>query len=395
MSRILRRPMFRGGQVVDSRGTGITSGLMDGGRVGYSNGDFVSPGAKLFEKPRTYEEIIAAQNLKSTGPLVTESFIKDKFKNFRNKFLQTGEEKDEIVSPEDFNFSDMSFMLDPKNRATTDLLRENPDQAYEMFKTGKLGDIDFSKKQKEQKILAKKSGEDVDFGNTTVKNTEQQLTEDQKRIAELEKQLLEIQQDKNNEASTDITQEEIFKMLGGDKARSRDVGKELLTFAGAEGDTVSEKFQSYVRDTAKIPSETQRLKEAAATLAIKDKLADRQSDRDIKKLAAVEGVRASIKKAGNDPKNLPWQQKKAYYADVLKTGSLKSSEVIRAALMDTKSEEGKVIHPTTNDTSIVNNPENFEVGLYVVDAGEKGKLVVEILEENGVKVAKPRNEFAI
>ena len=36
MSRILRRPMFRGGQVIDSRGTGITSGLMDGGRVGYT-----------------------------------------------------------------------------------------------------------------------------------------------------------------------------------------------------------------------------------------------------------------------------------------------------------------------------------------------------------------------
>ena len=38
MSRILRRPMFRGGKVIDSRGTGITSGLMDGGRVGFSNG---------------------------------------------------------------------------------------------------------------------------------------------------------------------------------------------------------------------------------------------------------------------------------------------------------------------------------------------------------------------
>ena len=39
MSRILRRPMFRGGRV-DSRGTGITSGLSynNGGRVGFSNG---------------------------------------------------------------------------------------------------------------------------------------------------------------------------------------------------------------------------------------------------------------------------------------------------------------------------------------------------------------------
>ena len=31
MSRILRRPMFRGGRV-DSYGTGIASGLADGGR---------------------------------------------------------------------------------------------------------------------------------------------------------------------------------------------------------------------------------------------------------------------------------------------------------------------------------------------------------------------------
>ena len=35
MSRILRRPMFRGGGKIDSRGTGITSGLED--RPGYAN----------------------------------------------------------------------------------------------------------------------------------------------------------------------------------------------------------------------------------------------------------------------------------------------------------------------------------------------------------------------
>ena len=37
MSRILRRPMFRGGRV-NSYGTGIASGLADGGRVGLFNG---------------------------------------------------------------------------------------------------------------------------------------------------------------------------------------------------------------------------------------------------------------------------------------------------------------------------------------------------------------------
>ena len=40
MSRILRRPMFRGGRV-NSYGTGIASGLADGGRVGYKDAGIV------------------------------------------------------------------------------------------------------------------------------------------------------------------------------------------------------------------------------------------------------------------------------------------------------------------------------------------------------------------
>jgi len=43
MSRTLRRPMFRGGRV-SSYGTGIASGLADGGRVGYFNGELVTGG---------------------------------------------------------------------------------------------------------------------------------------------------------------------------------------------------------------------------------------------------------------------------------------------------------------------------------------------------------------
>jgi hypothetical protein len=55
MSRVLRRPMFRGG-IADSEGVGITSGLTDnysqGGRVGFANGpsyfDVISPYSKQF-----------------------------------------------------------------------------------------------------------------------------------------------------------------------------------------------------------------------------------------------------------------------------------------------------------------------------------------------------------
>ena len=48
MSKILRRPMFRGGPV-DSRGTGITSGLMDGGRVGLQGGGTYADALALAE----------------------------------------------------------------------------------------------------------------------------------------------------------------------------------------------------------------------------------------------------------------------------------------------------------------------------------------------------------
>ena len=53
MSRILRRPMFRGGRV-DGRGTGIASGLSyeKGGRVGYATGgDIMARLSNFFTKP--------------------------------------------------------------------------------------------------------------------------------------------------------------------------------------------------------------------------------------------------------------------------------------------------------------------------------------------------------
>jgi hypothetical protein len=41
MSRILKRPMFRGGGKVSSYGNGIATGLADGGRPGYGEGEDV------------------------------------------------------------------------------------------------------------------------------------------------------------------------------------------------------------------------------------------------------------------------------------------------------------------------------------------------------------------
>ena len=68
--------MFRGGKVIDSRGTGITSGLMDGGRVGYQSGDLVL-GGDLYSKD-DYTKFITnyADTIKSPA-LYKSIFTKD------------------------------------------------------------------------------------------------------------------------------------------------------------------------------------------------------------------------------------------------------------------------------------------------------------------------------
>ena len=69
MSRILRRPMFRGGPV-DSRGTGITSGLMDtpkyatGGRVGYNQAGLVAPLYTANTPIRSGQNLVDLANMK-------------------------------------------------------------------------------------------------------------------------------------------------------------------------------------------------------------------------------------------------------------------------------------------------------------------------------------------
>jgi hypothetical protein len=73
MSRILRRPMFRGGPV-DSRGTGITSGLMDdtgyadGGRVGFQvGGGLFSSGP--YNPYGSYDPSLSAFSMDNKRPL--------------------------------------------------------------------------------------------------------------------------------------------------------------------------------------------------------------------------------------------------------------------------------------------------------------------------------------
>jgi len=72
---------------------------------------------------------------------------------------------------------------------------------------------------------------------------------------------------------------ELFaELLGGDEAKGKDVSDMLLRFAGSGGDTVGEKFQQYIANEAQAgPSRTEKLNQAAASLAINDYIAGKRS----------------------------------------------------------------------------------------------------------------------
>ena len=76
-------------------------------------------------------------------------------------------------------------------------------------------------------------------------------------------------------------------MLGGDKARRRDLGDMLAGASAAflgTGD-VKEGLAEFMKQQATSgPSRLEKIEQAAATLDIKDKLAERQSGRDLSKL---------------------------------------------------------------------------------------------------------------
>ncbi len=68
------------------------------------------------------------------------------------------------------------------------------------------------------------------------------------------------------------------ELLGEGEARGKDVSDMLLRFAGSGGNTVGEKFQQYIGAEAMAgPSRTEKINQAAASLAINDYIAGKRS----------------------------------------------------------------------------------------------------------------------
>jgi len=329
MSRILRRPMFRGGRV-DSRGTGIASGLSyeKGGRVGYATGGdimarlsnffnspalnpdgtpvtlprrnivddaafLIGPGKfakaggaglnliKSFSKANKFPPGYPQRGLKQTGGYNLETLMRD------NKFLSNQYFKD-AISP---IISGGKEILKPIGTAAKEYTLPFGIGALLTGAAGKMGydaftdDEDPDKKTEEQKLIEL-----------------EQKKKDDEALEQLLKDLAKAEQDKvtagmGKEEDIEINKEKYAKLLGGDKARGKDVTDMLLSFAGKalkpEAD-VKTAFGEFFEDEAKRPSRGQKIDDAAATLAINEYIAGKKSKAELDRFFAQTDYKASL-----------------------------------------------------------------------------------------------------
>ena len=236
MSRILRRPMFRGGRV-DSYGTGIASGLATGGRVGLYRGGSLS--YNPFQQSQT-QSLVEAYTPKG----LPQSFI-DFFQ--ANQVNQRPTGRFRTTTPgATLNESELAY-------------EEFPEVSSEM-PSGLTASADpnFIPKVVEDKSFA---NVELDLPTSIIDNSPK-----------------EVKTPKINETEdeTEVTMTDLEKALGLDKARRRDLGDMLgrasAAFLGA-GDVREGLAEFMSAETKAGPSRTERIKSIAGLEEYKSKKA--------------------------------------------------------------------------------------------------------------------------
>ena len=269
-----RRPMFRGGKV-DSRGTGITSGLSyaKGGSVqprpGYIlGGQVLRTGLQAIPKYGK-QGLAYLQNLMRGKPSTSKEIVPQGYKfgddflgDFRRNLGVSGKFRDiPGVSPvlnfiarnpkkslgagAAFGLSDYTEMLPSGETIARTLLPGKLERAI-------LGEEEVEEKQDLPTIINKLSASDI--LNKADKDLEDSKVEP-----------------KDMEESIDIDKEVFAKALGRDKARGQDFADMLLSYAGKalkDDATVRSSFSEFFEEEAKRPSRARKIDDSAAALAI-------------------------------------------------------------------------------------------------------------------------------
>jgi hypothetical protein len=389
--------MFRGGQVIDSRGTGITSGLMDGGRVGYQSGDIVL-GSDLLKKANLPTDLSELNKFKASAAMpfpykvgAADKTIKETVESevekpsdvmkgsVIDKFDAT-KEADQIgsdVLDSDFATTEKITLPDGTTKQVT-----KPQEDLSPLVKLNLGIIDREQYNAEmEKINAEKAAKQEKAPAAKVI-----FDEDDDEI---------IDPNKNKEVPTELSAKEMVaenkklfaEMLGMDKARSSDIGDMLLRFAAAPGATTQEKFQTYLQAESQAgKGRAEKINETAAALAINDYVAGKRSKENLAQtLAAVDykidkTLKGSVPQPDDD-----WRP--AVFKAAGKDDSISSDKTLGKALAG---KFGKsVASIQVKEIADINKDkvkEDFIVGFNIVTLKDGNKVIVEKGASGEIKI---------
>ena len=438
MSRILRRPMFRGGRV-DSRGTGITSGLAGGGRVGMFEGGISTS---------MMEELTGGSNFKRTSKPSIASRGMDILRSAKNrifgipyagKFLQTT-----VGAPMKFMSGIATSAPVLKTAAITApfaavgglayMNRPKTVEALQFMKS--YGSLDETMTEDDYKQYYETIDE-LNRTGTPLNQSEVGLMSSQKDIADAieDKDMEEFEKQTSADLSADVKpgetaidavfregeekaktrkeiedaskpppplteaqikeqlakDKELFKeLLGADKARGRDIG-DLLASASASflgTGQVKEGFADFMDKVSRSgESRTEKINRTAAGLAINDYIAGKRSKENLKQLLVKTkfgvdyGIEAAA--AAKDLTTKEWPQAVALEADSLKE-NVSSNKVIKNALYKKFGKPAYVISGFENDSYSDIDTDDLKIGFNIISyAG--GKIIIEKLSEESVR----------
>ena len=433
MSRILRRPMFRGGGSVDSYGTGIAAPLVPGYRMGGNvRGGIVDlPGGyNLTANERALfnaSDMAAMSNsgvTKGIDLLKRNQAITSGAVPFTSKNIPGVVEEDKTVtttdSDEGSKIIDTSIEVDgstldsdfstTKRNEDTGVLEVVPPKGYIGYEegldkttTGLLEDL-FSgnqgeskkyKNAKERYEALEVGGRDLDYQNKLMqKNYDDQFSkgigddDDDKGTGSGIGEPIEI----NAKDAIAQNQALFAELLGSDKARGQDIGDMLLRFSGSQGNTVGEKFQNYTRaESAAGPSRSEKIKQTAAGLAINDYVAGKRSKEQIEALKTKidytqDKKNAALQLTVNDDLSMAKAK-----ASKLTDKGINSDETTKA-LIQTKVGTGvPVFRAQIKFKDVEKKKDKLKQGYNLVD--DEGTTRIVIYDGNNVNVVGTIDEF--
>ena len=376
MSRILRRPMFRGGPV-DSRGTGITSGLdkpkrglvnEPGGYAGEKSGmDFLRNALNKYVLGERFT------NPNYVSPMKFQSGTGFGFMTPKNQapgLIKIGES----ISKRDQRMDDLN--LDVLAKPVTYGASQEADMKKSDLEMGE-GDVNLSEEDKKglnefyESIGVKEKVEDYKGG-------------DPDKIEKTDK-IIDLSNTEgtngDKEESTELTVKDYVKMLGGDKAKRRDTS-DLLAQASAAflgTGSVREGLSEFMNKVAASgPGRLEKIEQAAASLDIKDKIASKRAEEQLKMLLGKADYEAMLKLRLSDPS---LQSFETNLVDTAKSlgKSYKNMGVIGNTI-NKKYGSGSFGGEVSDDTNYV------EGKYYIQDTGTGEKIVFKIVEGKAEEV---------